>query len=451
MRKHDFDLFVIGAGSGGVRAARISAAHGARVGIAEESRFGGTCVIRGCVPKKLLMYASQLGRCIGEAAGFGWQVSDATHDWGAMIAAKDLEVARLEQVYQRLLDAAGVTSFATRAKIVGAHSVEVEGRTISAKVILIATGARAVKPDISGSALMITSDDVFALQARPQRVAIIGGGYIACEFAGIFNGLGSQVIQLHRGVQVLRGFDEELRSRLGTEITRSGVDLRLGVDVTSVCRQDGSIQLKLTNGETLAVDAVMAATGRHPNTASLGLESVTVALTERGAVKVDSYSATTCPSIYAVGDVTDRLNLTPVAIHEGHAFADTVFGNTPRTTTYEHVPFAVFSQPQAASIGLSEEQARKRFDAVSIYASAFRPMRTAMSRRDETSLVKLVVDTGSQKILGVHIVGVDAAEIIQGMAVAMTAGATKADFDATIAVHPTLAEEFVTLRAPRYS
>ncbi|MFM0741739.1 glutathione-disulfide reductase [Paraburkholderia xenovorans] len=449
MRKHDFDLFVIGAGSGGVRAARISAAHGARVAIAEESRFGGTCVIRGCVPKKLLMYASQLGRCIGEAAGFGWHVTDATHDWGAMIAVKDLEVARLEQVYQRLLDAAGVTSFAARAKIIGPHSVEVDGRSISARVILIATGARAVKPDVSGSALMVTSDDVFALQARPQRVAIIGGGYIACEFAGIFNGLGSQVVQLHRGAQVLRGFDEELRSRLGTEIAKSGVDLRLGIYVASVCRQDGSIQLQLTNGETLAVDAVMAATGRHPNTANLGLESVAVALTERGAVKVDSYSATTCPSIYAVGDVTDRLSLTPVAIHEGHAFADTVFGNTSRTTTYERVPFAVFSQPQAASIGLSEEQARKRFDAVSIYASTFRPMRTAMSGRDETALVKLVVDTSSQKILGAHIVGVDAAEIIQGVAVAIAAGATKADFDATIAVHPTLAEELVTLRVPR--
>jgi glutathione reductase (NADPH) len=449
MQKYQFDLFVIGAGSGGVRAARISAAHGARVAIAEESRFGGTCVIRGCVPKKLLMYASQLGRYIGEAAGFGWSITEVTHDWDAMIAAKDLEVARLEQVYERLLNAAGVTSFATRAKILGPHSVEVDGRSISARVILIATGAHAVKPGISGASVMITSDDVFALQARPQRVAIIGGGYIACEFAGIFNGLGSQVVQLHRGTQVLRGFDEELRGQLGAEIARSGVDLRLDTEVRSICRRDGAVQLQLTNGEVLEVNAAMAAIGRHPNTADLGLECAAVALTERGAVKVDSFSMTTCPSIYAVGDVTDRLNLTPVAIHEGHAFADTVFGSTPRTTFYEHVPFAVFSQPQAASVGLSEQQARARFGAVSIYASTFRPMRTVMSRRDETVLVKLVVDTGSQKILGAHIVGADAAEIIQGMAVAITAGATKADFDATIAVHPTLAEEFVTLRAPR--
>lgn len=445
----DFDLFVIGAGSGGVRAARIAAGHGARVAIAEESRFGGTCVIRGCVPKKLLMYASQIGRNFAEASGFGWQVDGAVHDWNTMMAAKGAEIDRLETVYEHLLVNAGVTRFRARATIAGPHLVEVGGKRIKARVILIATGAKAVKPEVPGADLMITSDDIFEMDAMPRRVAIIGAGYIACEFAGIFHGLASRVTLLCRGNQVLRGFDDELRQHLGREIQTSGVDVKLGVDVVSVTRTRDTLLVKLSDGEAIEVDAVLAATGRRPNTKHLGLEAAEIDLTEGGAVRVDQYSATTRPGVYAVGDVTDRRNLTPVAIHEGHAFADTVFGGTPRTTAYDCIPFAVFSQPQAASVGLSEKQARDRIGKVRIYASRFKPMRTAMSRGSETALVKLVVDETTERVLGAHIVSADAAEIIQGIAIAMNAGATKRDFDRTIGVHPTLAEEFVTLRSLR--
>jgi glutathione reductase (NADPH) len=449
VKAFDFDLFVIGAGSGGVRAARIAAGHGARVAIAEESRFGGTCVIRGCVPKKLLMYTSQLGRNFAEAAGFGWRVDNVLHDWSTMMAAKNAEIDRLENVYAQLLANAGVTQFRDRATIAGLHLVEVGGKRVSAKVILIATGAKAVKPDVPGADLMITSDDVFEMNSMPPRIAIVGAGYIACEFAGIFNGLGSRVTQLYRGEQVLRGFDEEVREHLGKELVKSGIDLKLGTDVVSVARAGAALRVELANGEVLEVDAVLAATGRRPNTKHLGLEAAEVELTKGGAVKVDAYSQTTRPGLYAVGDVTDRLNLTPVAIHEGHAFADTVFGGTPRTTTYDYVPFAVFSQPQVAAVGLTEKQARGRFGNVRIFATQFKPMRTAMTRGSDSALVKLVVDAETDKVVGAHIVAADAAEIIQGIAIAMSAGATKHDFDATIGVHPTLAEELVTLRTPR--
>lgn len=449
MEAFDFDLFVIGAGSGGVRAARIAAQHGARVAIAEESRFGGTCVIRGCVPKKLLMYTSQIGRNLAEANAFGWQVESFAHDWTAMMAAKNAEIDRLEKVHEQLLLNAGVTQFQARATIAGPHLVEMGGKCVTAKVILIATGARAVKPDVSGADLMITSDDVFEMNTMPQRIAIVGAGYIACEFAGIFNGLGSRVTLLCRGEQVLRGFDDELRAHLGVEMAGSGIDVKLGVDVKSVTRTGGTLLVKMSNGDTIEVDAVLAATGRQPNTWNLGLQAAQIELTEAGAIKVDQYSATTRPDVYAVGDVTNRLNLTPVAIHEGHAFADTVFGATPRTISYDCVPFAVFSQPQVAAVGLTEKLARERFGKVQIYASSFKPMRTAMSRGSDRALVKLVVDEATEKVLGAHIVSSDAAEIIQGIAIAMNAGATKRDFDRTIGVHPTLAEEFVTLRSPR--
>ncbi|MCX5544116.1 glutathione-disulfide reductase [Paraburkholderia sp. CNPSo 3076] len=449
MKAFDFDLFVIGAGSGGVRAARIAAGHGARVAIAEESRFGGTCVIRGCVPKKLLMYTSQLGRNFAEAAGFGWRADSVLHDWSAMMAAKNAEIVRLENVYAQLLADAGVTRFRDRATIAGLHLVELGGKRISAKVILIATGAKAVKPDVPGADLMITSDDIFEMASMPRRIAIVGAGYIACEFAGIFSGLGSRVTQLYRGEQVLRGFDGEVREHLGKELVKSGIDLKLGTDVVSVARAGTALRVELANGEVLEVDAVLAATGRRPNTRHLGLEAAEVELTEGGAVKVDEYSQTTRPGMYAVGDVTDRLNLTPVAIHEGHAFADTVFGSTPRTTTYDYVPFAVFSQPQVAAVGLTEEQARGRFGNVKIFATQFKPMRTAMTRGSDSALVKLVVDAETDKVVGAHIVAADAAEVIQAIAIAMSAGATKRDFDTTIGVHPTLAEELVTLRTPR--
>jgi glutathione reductase (NADPH) len=449
MEAFDFDLFVIGGGSGGVRAARIAAKHGARVAIAEESRFGGTCVIRGCVPKKLLMYASQIGRNFEEARGFGWQVDGVTHDWNTMKAAMDAEINRLERVYEKMLVDLDVTQFRARATIAGPHLVEVGGKRIKARVILVATGAKAVKPEIPGADLMITSDHIFEMDAMPRRIAIVGAGYIACEFAGIFNGLGSRVTLLCRGDKVLRGFDDELREHLGREIARNGVDVKQGVDVVSVARTSHALLVKSSDGSAIEVDAVLAATGRRPNSKRLGLEAAEIELSESGAVKVDQYSATTRPGVYAVGDVTDRRNLTPVAIHEGHAFADTVFGGTPRTMVYECIPFAVFSQPQAASVGLSEKEARERVGNVRIYASTFKPMRTAMSHGNDTALVKLVVDDTTERVLGAHIVSADAAEIVQGIAIAMNAGATKRDFDRTIGVHPTLAEEFVMLRSPR--
>jgi glutathione reductase (NADPH) len=449
MQNYDFDLFVIGAGSGGVRAARIAAGHGAKVAIAEEYRFGGTCVIRGCVPKKLLMYASQFGHDYEDAAGYGWNSVSASHSWTSLITAKDDEITRLESIYQRLLENAGVTMFAGRAHIAGPNSVTVNGASVSAKTILIATGARPVMPPVVGAHLMITSDDAFDLPVLPRRIAIIGGGYIACEFAGIFNGLGRHVVQLHRGSEILRGFDDELRAHLGDELRKSGIDLRLGVDVAAVERQGRALSVRLTKGDAIEVDAVMAATGRLCNTWGLGLDAVDVAVDENGAIKVDEYSRTSSPGIYAVGDVTNRLNLTPVAIFEGHAFADSVFGGKPRSTEHENVPFAVFSQPQAASVGLTEAQARARYPDVAIFGSTFRPMRAALSQRDEKALVKLVVNAGTDRVVGAHIVGADAAEIIQGIAIAIKAKATKAHFDATLGVHPTLAEEFVTLRNRR--
>lgn len=449
MQTYDFDLFVIGAGSGGVRASRIAAGYGAKVAIAEEHRFGGTCVIRGCVPKKLLMYASQFAQAFDDAAGFGWSASTPVHDWASLIAAKDAEIARLEAIYAQMLQNAGVKSIKGRARIVGPHRVEVNGVVFTAKVILVATGSAPVKPAIPGAELMITSNEAFYLDTLPGRIAILGGGYIACEFAGILNGLGSHVTQLHRGGQILRGFDDELRNRLSAEVSKSGVDLRVGVDVVAVEKRHDGLSVYLTTGESIEVDAVMAATGRRSNTSGLGLDTVGVLLDETGAIKVDEYSATSNPHIYAVGDVTNRLNLTPVAIHEGHAFADTVFGGKPRATVHDDVPFAVFSQPQAASVGLTEAQARERHLHVAIYSSEFRPMYAALSGRDERALVKLVVDASTDRVLGAHIVGTDAAEIIQGIAIAIKAKATKADFDATLGVHPTLAEEFVTLRKPR--
>jgi glutathione reductase (NADPH) len=449
MQTYDFDLFIIGAGSGGVRASRIAAGYGARVGIAEEYRLGGTCVIRGCVPKKLLMYASLFGQAFGEARGFGWDTSTPKHDWASMIASVDAEVSRLEAVYQRLLEDAGVSIFAGRAHLAGPQRVAVNGITVSAKTILIATGAMPEKPRIPGADLMTTSNDVFSLKRAPRRITIIGGGYIACEFAGIFNGLGTRVMQLHRGPQILRGFDDELRHHLAAEIIKTGVDLRLSVDALALERQRGSLCLYLSTGEVVEVDAVMAATGRRCNTAGIGLQEAGVALDETGAIKVDEYSRTSNPDIYAVGDVTNRLNLTPVAIHEGHAFADSVFGNRRRPVDHANVPFAVFSRPQAASVGLSETEARARYTDVAVYSSAVRPMRVALSRTDERALVKLVVDTSTDRVIGVHVVGADASEIIQGIAIAIKAKATKAVFDATLGVHPTLAEEFVTLRTSR--
>ncbi|WP_321932066.1 glutathione-disulfide reductase [Paraburkholderia guartelaensis] len=451
MNAYDLDLFVIGGGSGGVRASRIAAGYGAKVAVAEEYRFGGTCVIRGCVPKKLLMYASQFGTALEDSKGFGWQVPQASHEWESLVRAKDSEVDRLEHVYEGLLGSAGVKVIKGKATIVGAHEVCVNDQILTAEHILVASGATPEVPQIPGAELMATSNDVLALERAPERVAIVGGGYIACEFAGIFKGLGSSVWMIHRGSRLLRGFDEQVREHIGSELAANAIQMRLASTVAAVERKRNAYQLYLGSGEILEVDLVMAATGRRPNTGGLGLERVGIHVDARGAIPVDSYSRTSCDHVYAVGDVTNRRNLTPVAIHEGHAFADTVFGNRPRRTDHNGVPFAVFSQPQVASVGLTEEEACAAHGAVRVYSSIFRPMRAALSGRNERVLVKLVAQAATDRILGAHIVAADAAEIIQGIAIALKAGATKSDFDATLGVHPSVAEEFVTLKHARYS
>ncbi|HEX6956481.1 MAG TPA: glutathione-disulfide reductase [Ferrovibrio sp.] len=446
MSQYDFDLFIIGGGSGGVRAGRIAAGYGARVAVAEEYRYGGTCVIRGCVPKKLLVYGSEFGHAFEEAAGFGWTVSGARFDWATMIANKDKEIGRLEKIYRGIFENAGVKTFDGRATVKDVHTVVVNGKSVSAGKILIATGGHPVKPAVPGAELMITSNEAFHLKALPKRVIILGGGYIACEFAGIFNGFGSEVTQLYRGEQILRGFDDDIRNHLAGELVKTGIDLRVKTDVTKVEKGKGGLIVSLTDGSTLQADCVMAATGRRPNTDGLGLEALGVDLDEEGAVVVDEYSQSSVPNIYAVGDVTNRMNLTPVAIREGHAFADTVFGGKSRRMVYENVPAAVFSQPSVGTVGLSEAEARKRFGEVDVYRTVFRPMRATISGGEGRIMMKLVVDAKSDRVVGVHMVGHEAGEIIQGIAIALKAGATKADFDATVGIHPTAAEEFVTMR-----
>jgi glutathione reductase (NADPH) len=447
MSQYDFDLFVIGGGSGGVRASRIAAGYGARVGVAEEYRYGGTCVIRGCVPKKLLVYGSEYAHAFEDAAGFGWTVPKPTFDWATMIANKDKEIARLEKIYHGLFVNAGAKTFEARATLKDAHTVVIEGgETVTADKILIATGGHPSKPAVPGAELMITSNEAFHLTELPKRIAILGGGFIACEFAGIFNGFGSEVVQLYRGEQILRGFDQDIRDHLAAEMKKTGVDLRVKTDVTKVEKGSGGLIIHLTDGTTLEVDCVMAATGRKPNTDGLGLEAVGVKTDEEGAIVVDAYSQTSVPNIYAVGDVTNRMNLTPVAIREGHAFADTVFGGKPRAVDYQNVPAAVFSQPTVGTVGLSEADARKKYGEIDIYRTTFRPMKATLSGRDERVMMKLVVDAKTDAVVGVHMVGHEAGEIIQGIAIALKAGAKKAHFDATIGIHPTAAEEFVTMR-----
>ncbi|MEL3890975.1 glutathione-disulfide reductase [Ferrovibrio sp. MS7] len=447
MTQYDFDLFVIGGGSGGVRAGRIAAGHGARVAVAEEYRYGGTCVIRGCVPKKLLVYASEYAHGFEDAAGFGWSVGEPRFDWPTLIANKDKEIGRLERIYRGLFENAGAKTFDGRATLVDAHTIEVAGQRVTAGTILIATGAAAVKPGVPGAEHMITSNEAFHLPSQPKRVVVLGGGYIALEFAGIFNGLGSRTTVLYRGEQILRGFDDDVRNHLANELVKSGIELRVKTDVTRLDKQaDGTLRLTLTDGSQIEADAVMAATGRKPNTQGLGLEVLGVALDGQGAVKVDGFSRSSVAHIYAVGDVTNRINLTPVAIREGHAFADTVFGNKPRQADHADVPSAVFSQPPVGSVGLTEAQAREKYGQVDIYRTSFKPMRHTLSGRDERVLMKLIVDAATDRVVGAHMVGPEAGEIIQGIAIAVKAKATKADFDATVGIHPTAAEEFVTLR-----
>jgi len=444
----DFDLFIIGAGSGGVRAARIAGGHGARVGIAEESRVGGTCVIRGCVPKKLLVYASHFHEDFEDAAGYGWTVPQPRFDWAALIANKDKEIDRLNAAYKRTLANAKAELIEGRAVLVDRNTIAVGGRTVTAEVILIATGSWPELPQVPGIEHAITSNECFHLDRLPERVVVVGGGYIALEFAGIFNGLGSETTVLYRGEQVLRGFDGDVRNFLADELTKKGIRIRCKTEVSRIERTASGLLLSLTDGSTLACDKVLYATGRRPLTRQMGLEEVGVALDESGAVQVNASSQSSVPNIYAVGDCTNRINLTPVAIREGHAFADSVFGKTPWQVDHADCPSAVFTQPPVGSVGLSEEQAREKFGAVDIYRESFRPMKHTMTGRSERSLMKLVVDRKSQVVVGAHMVGPDAPEIIQTLAIAVKLKATKQQIDQTIAVHPTAAEEFVTMRTP---
>jgi len=448
---YDFDLFVFGAGSGGVRAARVAAAHGARVGICEESRVGGTCVIRGCVPKKLLVYASHFAEDFEDARGFGWEVGPARFDWPRLIRAKDREIDRLNQVYLRLLADSGVTLFEQRGTLAGPHEVVLGDRSVRAGHILIATGGRPWVPELPGIEHAITSNEAFYLPELPPRVAVIGGGFIACEFAGIFNGMGASVTQIYRGDAVLRGFDGDVRRVVSTELRNKGIDLRLEADIARIDKTGAGLELTLTDGELLTVDQLLYATGRVPNVRGLGLQNAGVAVRADGRVVVDEYSRSNVPHIYAVGDVTSRVNLTPVAIYEGHAFADTVFGGQDRPVSHEFVPSAVFSQPPVGTVGYAEEVATHHIGPVDVYLSEFRPMKHTLSGRNEKMLMKLIVARETERVVGIHIVGPDAPEIVQGFAVAVKSGLTKTQFDSTIGIHPTAAEELVTMRKPARS
>jgi glutathione reductase (NADPH) len=450
MADYDHDLLVIGAGSGGMRASRIAAGFGARVAIVERSRIGGTCVIRGCIPKKLLAYAAHFREDFADAAGFGWSVGEPEFSWPRLIANKNVEIARLEAVYVGLLEKAGVAILRGTARIVDAHAVEVDGRRITAKYILVATGARPTLPHVPGVEHAITSNEAFELPALPRRILIVGGSYIAVEFAGIFNGLGSQVTLSYRGAQILRGFDDDVRHHLAAEMAKKGIRILLHSAVERIERRSDALVARFApDGATVECDAVMVATGRVPNTRDLGLEEAGADLGENGEVIVDKFSASTAPSVYAVGDVTDRVNLTPVAIREGHSVALTLFGGSPTPIDHLDVPTAVFSQPPVGTVGLTEGDAKERFAEVEIYQTVFRPLKATLSGRDERTLMKLVVDAASQRVVGAHMVGPDAPEVIQGVGIAVKAGLTKADFDATVGIHPTAAEEFVTLREKR--
>jgi glutathione reductase (NADPH) len=448
MSSYDFDLFVIGAGSGGVRAARMSAGFGAKVAVAEASHLGGTCVNLGCVPKKLMVYASAFSAAAKDAAGFGWRVPETRFDWATLIANKDREIARLNGVYRGLLEGAGVKIIEGWARLLDRHTVEVGSETVTAERILIATGGRPFKAPIPGAECGITSDDVFHLEKQPEKIIITGGGYIAVEFAGIFDGLGTEVVLNYRGPLFLRGFDDDVRTTLAEEMRKRGVDLLFNTVIELIERRGGRFAATLNTGEVLEADQLLCATGRVPNTSGLGLDAIGVELTDRGAVVVNEHLESTVPGIYAIGDCIDRIALTPVALAEGMAVAKTLFNNQPTVVDYDNVPSAVFSQPNVGTVGLSEAAARARGYEVEIYRSTFRPMIHTLSGRDERAMMKLVVDRTTDRVLGVHMVGHEAGEIIQGMAVALKAGATKATFDSTIGIHPTSAEEFVTMRTP---
>jgi glutathione reductase (NADPH) len=450
----EVDLFVIGGGSGGVRAARIASGYGARVMVAEEYRVGGTCVIRGCVPKKLLVYASRFADEFEDAAGYGWTVGEPSFDWPTLIANKDCEIARLEAAYTANLERAKVRIVKSRAVLVDPHTVKLmaTGETVRARRILIATGAAPHKgAEIAGLEHVISSNEAFHLPALPRRILIQGGGYIALEFATIFNGLGSDVTVVYRGENILRGFDNDVRTHLRSELEKRGIKILCKRLVEAVEKVEHGLDVELSDHEQIVVDTAMFATGRHPNTKGLGLEAAGVALGPKGEIAVDEYSRTSVPHIYAVGDVTDRVNLTPVAIREGHAFADSVFGGRPTPINHADIATAVFSEPEVGAVGLTEAEACRSLAKVDIYKTTFRPMKATLAGRDTRTFMKLVVDGTNDRVVGCHIVGPDAGEMVQLLGIAVKMKATKADFDATMAVHPTAAEELVTMREKAFS
>ncbi len=450
MAEFDVDLLVIGAGSGGVRAARMAANEGAKVAVAEDKDLGGTCVNVGCVPKKLFTYAAHYAGDFEDAEAYGWEVGSRNFYWPRLIANKNTEIARLNGIYGKLMDEAGVTLMRGRATLTGPNSATVEGAEVTAKYILVATGGHPVVPEFPGNEHVITSDQAFHLGTLPGRLAMVGGGYIAVEFTSIFHALGVDVTQLYRGPLFLRGFDHELREGLAGEMRKQGVSLRFESQVAKIEKQGKALQVKLEDGSALETDLVMVATGRAPNTKGLGLEAAGVELAANGAVKVDDHFCSNVPSVYALGDVIDRVQLTPVAIAEAMVVVDHMFGaDAMADMSYDNIPSAVFSHPNLATVGLTEEEARKRHGEVEVYTSSFKALKHTLTGRDETTFMKLVTEPGAGRVLGLHMMGEAAGEIVQGFAVAMTCGATKAQFDATIGIHPTSAEEFVTLSTPR--
>jgi glutathione reductase (NADPH) len=446
MARYDFDMLTIGAGSGGVASSRRAGSYGARVAICEELRVGGTCVLRGCVPKKLLVYGAQFADAFADAEGFGWIVPPADFDWPKLIAAKDKEIGRLSQIYINMLHNSGVEIIDGHATLVDPHTVEVAGRSYTAENILIATGSWPETPEIPGIEHVISSNEALDLEALPRHIVIVGGGYIAVEFAGIFNGFGSEVVELIRRPELLYGFDDNVRVALGEEMRARGVDIRGQTQVARIDKAANGLVVTTTGGDKIETDLVMYATGRRPNTKRMGLAEVGVRINEAGAVIVDEWQRSSVPNIYAIGDVTDRINLTPVAIAEGRALAETLFNGNPTKMDHADVPSAVFTQPPIGAVGLTEERARRECGEVDVYLTRFKPMKNTLSGRAERTLMKLVVDARSDRVLGCHMLGPDAPEIIQGLAVAIKCGATKRQFDQTVGIHPSAAEEFVTMR-----
>ena len=449
MSNYDYDLITIGAGSGGVRASRLAGGYGAKVAVCEEDRVGGTCVLRGCIPKKLLIYGAHYADYMEDAVNYGWTIEGASHDWTKLIANKNSELDRLNGIYLRILRDNNVDLKEGRGVLVDDHTVEIAGERLTAENILIAVGGRPTMPDIPGIEQVITSNEALELPKLPKRVVIVGGGYIAIEFAGIFSSFGVEVTEIIRADNILRGFDIDMRTSLFEEMEKRGIKILAETVVESIKKQGDTFSLRLGNDEILETDCVMYATGRRANTEGLGLEAAGVELYDNGSIIVDELNRTSQSHIYAVGDVTDRIQLTPVAIQEGHALADMLFNQDTRTTDYTNVPSAVFSTPPIATVGLTEEQARAEFGEVDIYDSNFKPLVHTLTGRDERSVMKLIVEPKSDKVIGCHMMGIDAPEIIQGVAIAMKCGATKAQFDATTGIHPSSAEEFVTMRSKR--